>query len=280
VSAAAEAVDLTGTVDLHVHSSPDVKPRYADDLTIVREARTAGMRAVLLKSHVTLTADRAAIAESIVPGIRVLGGLVLNHPVGGLNPAAVETALQLGARCIWLPTLDAANHRSYYGDTGGIAVLDEHGNVLPVVLEIAELISAADAVLATGHLSVAQTMTLVPAVRAAGLERVLITHPDTPFVAMPVDAQLELAGLGAFLERTFIDTTPKHGALGVPFVADRIRTVGVGSTVLTTDFGQPHNPPPVAGLRQYLQELRGCGISEAELQQMAATTPAQLIGLT
>lgn len=38
------------------------------------------------------------------------GGLCLNHPVGGLNPDAVETSLKLGAKVIWLPTNTAENH--------------------------------------------------------------------------------------------------------------------------------------------------------------------------
>jgi hypothetical protein len=43
-----EPVDLTGMVDLHVHSGPDVRPRYADDLSVAAEAADANMRAILL----------------------------------------------------------------------------------------------------------------------------------------------------------------------------------------------------------------------------------------
>jgi hypothetical protein len=274
-----EPVDLTGMVDLHVHSGPDVRPRYADDLSVAAEAADANMRAILLKSHVTLTADRAAIAESTVRGLRVFGGLVLNEAVGGLNPAAVEVALRLGARCIWMPTLDAANHRHQHGKAGGITVLDDDRQVRPVVHEILELIREADVVMATGHLSVTESSVLVPAARQHGVNRVLITHPDTWFVAMPVDMQAALAAEGAVLERTFVDTSAKPGSLSMDFVAQRIRTVGVASTILTTDLGQAHNPGPVAGLRSYLLELSVRGIVAADLQRMAATTPAGLIGL-
>ena len=105
------------------------------------------MAAILLKSHVTLTADRAAIAEEVVPGIRVLGGLALNEPVGGLNPAAVEAAIRMGARQIWMPTMSAANDVAYYrrlrpGDASqkrGITILNEEGGILPVVHDILSL---------------------------------------------------------------------------------------------------------------------------------------------
>src|SRR5688500_18689373 len=100
-------IDLTGAIDLHLHSAPDVRPRKLDDLAVARAAAARGIRAILLKSHVTLTADRAYLVEQVVPGIRVFGGLALNHAVGGINPVAVETALRMGAAEIWMPTLSS-----------------------------------------------------------------------------------------------------------------------------------------------------------------------------
>src|SRR5262245_32349398 len=85
--------DLRGVIDMHLHCAPDVEPRLADDIQTTRAAAEAGMRAIVFKSHVTQTADRATIAERVVGNIRVFGGLTLNYPVGGLNPAAVELAL-------------------------------------------------------------------------------------------------------------------------------------------------------------------------------------------
>ena len=91
-------IDLHGVIDMHVHAAPDVTPRLADDIEIASAAANAGMQALVFKSHVTHTADRAAIAERVVKGIRVFGGLALNYPIGGFNPAAVEVAIKLGAR--------------------------------------------------------------------------------------------------------------------------------------------------------------------------------------
>lgn len=42
-------------------------------------------------------------------GTTAYGGIVLNWPVGWLNPYAAESALRMGARFIWMPTRDAAN---------------------------------------------------------------------------------------------------------------------------------------------------------------------------
>lgn len=102
------ARNLAGLIDLHIHSAPDVRARLLDDAAVARQAADAGMRAIVLKSHVTVTADRATLAERATGGaIRVFGGVALNRPVGGLNPFAVRTALQLGGRIVWLPTASA-----------------------------------------------------------------------------------------------------------------------------------------------------------------------------
>ena len=44
-------VDMAGAVDLHCHPYPDLFPRLADDFDIVRAARDAGMKAIVLKCH-------------------------------------------------------------------------------------------------------------------------------------------------------------------------------------------------------------------------------------
>jgi hypothetical protein len=143
-------IDLAGTIDLHLHTAPDVRPRKLDDLEAARQAAARGMRAILLKSHVTLTADRAALAESVVQGVRVFGGLALNEPVGGLNPAAVETALRLGAAQIWMPTQSAAAEPHPIPEPG-LTIFGDQG-LKPSVLDILRLIAEHDAILGTGHL--------------------------------------------------------------------------------------------------------------------------------
>ncbi|MBN1583493.1 MAG: histidinol phosphatase, partial [Anaerolineae bacterium] len=141
--------ELTGLIDVHIHTAPDVVPRRVDDLEAARDARDAGMRAIVIKSHVTCTADRAAIAEKAVGGIRVFGGLALNKAVGSLNPAAVDAALGLGAKIIWMPTHDAAHSCQVKGQAGGITLLDSEGDLRPEAGPILELIRDSNAVLST-----------------------------------------------------------------------------------------------------------------------------------
>src|SRR3712207_1634667 len=95
---------LEGAVDTHVHSAPDLVERKLDDFEVARQARERKMAAVVLKNHFLSTALRARLVEEQVSGVRVLGSVVLNQPMGGMNPWAVEAAARGGAKVVWMPT--------------------------------------------------------------------------------------------------------------------------------------------------------------------------------
>lgn len=274
-------VDLTGTIDIHLHTAPDVRPRKLDALEAARQAAARGMRAIVLKSHWTLTADRAALVQQVTPGVRVMGGLALNAAVGGFNPAAVEAALQVGAVQIWMPTLSAAAHR-HPPPRHGLTLADERGHLRPGVQDILRLVAEHDAILGTGHLATAEIMQLVPAARAAGVRKLVITHPEHPPVEMPALLQEELRDrYGVLFERSLISTLPSQGYTPLPFdaLAEVIRRVGHASTLLSTDLGQPENPYPVDGLASYIAQLQSAGFSEAAIDCMSRANPAWLLGL-
>jgi dihydroorotase-like cyclic amidohydrolase len=273
-------VDLTGMIDMHVHTAPDVLPRTMDDVELARAAAAAGMAGVLIKSHHTLTADRALVAEHVVGGISIYGGLALNEAVGGLNPAAVEFALAMGARQVWMPTRDAAHGRAAQGLAGGISILDAEGALDPVVSEILALIRDADAILGTGHLSVSEITALVRQARDVGLRKILITHPECRLSWMEVEVQRTLAAEGAFFERCYLNALPGSDAeVTIAEMAAHIRAVGVAFTVLSTDLGRAGAPAPVEGMRAYLSALALEGFAQDELRLMAGENPARLLGL-
>ncbi|HXF18412.1 MAG TPA: DUF6282 family protein, partial [Burkholderiales bacterium] len=60
-----------GAIDFHVHSEPDVFGRSMDDIDVAVLASRKGMRGLVLKNHVTMTADRAVLVMKIVPEIEV-----------------------------------------------------------------------------------------------------------------------------------------------------------------------------------------------------------------
>ena len=124
---------VAGAIDFHVHSGPDVFGRGLLDSEVAAAAARAGMRGLVLKNHVTSTADRAYLVMRSVPGIEVFGGIVLNGAVGGINPVAVEWMHRMeGGRgkVVWLPTFEAAAHIAVFGgpERGLVAADSGHGS--------------------------------------------------------------------------------------------------------------------------------------------------------
>jgi hypothetical protein len=269
--------DLTGVIDLHVHAGPDVRPRKLDAVALARVAKGAGMRALLLKSHHTITADLAQVVENVVGGIRVFGGVTLNEPVGGLNPEAVRAAIALGAKEIFMPTHSAANQRRHDGKAGGITILDDAGRVRDEVKIILALVAEADVILGTCHLSPEEILAVVREARRAGARKVLVNHPELNCLAIPQAMQEEMASEGAFFERMHL-----HGnsATDLPGLAAITRAVGIERTVLVTDLGAAaYDVDPVQGMREFLRQMATQGFSQAEIDLMARRTPARLLGL-
>jgi len=269
--------DLAGVIDLHVHAGPDVRPRKLDAVALARAAKAAGMRALLLKSHHTITADLAQIVEDVVGGIRIFGGVTLNEPVGGLNPEAVRAAIALGAKEIFMPTHSAANQRRHDGKAGGITILDDAGRLRNEVKPILALAAEADVILGTCHLSPDEILVLVREARRAGVRKVLVNHPELNSLAIPLAMQQAMASEGAFFERMHL-----HGnsATDLPGLAAMTRAVGVERTVLVTDLGAAaYDVDPVQGMREFLQQMATQGFSQTEIDLMARQTPARLLGL-
>lgn len=285
-----------GIIDTHVHTAPDVVPRLMDDLEIARGADQAGYRAVVLKSHHTVTAARATIAEQHTTDTRVFGGVVLNlHSTGGINRYAVEAALALGAKVVWLPTFTSANQIRYGREVGiasgnlralgtidgdGIRVTGDDDVPLPAVCEVLDLVAAAGATLATGHVSPAEIMRVVPEARRRGVGNVIVTHPELRCVGLGIADQLQLAALGGvWFERVLAVTLPTSDDVPLTDIAEATRTVGIGSTIMATDFGQAHNVSPILGLQQYIDGMRRLGFSQDDLEAMTAVNPAAALAL-
>lgn len=99
---------MTGAIDLHIHASYEVPPRRQNMLEVARDAAAAGMRAVVFKSKDTSTVDSARLVSTLFDGVGVYGGVTLDASVGGINPLAVYSALEMGGKIVWMPSFDSA----------------------------------------------------------------------------------------------------------------------------------------------------------------------------
>jgi len=271
---------LNNAIDLHIHAAPDAIPRKLTNIQAAYMAKAAGMRAILLKNHLTPTYACASMAEEAVPGISVFGGVVLNAAVGGLNPEAVEAAVAMGAKCVWLPTSSAEQHVRHFRlqNQPVVRVFEQNGLPCDGLMDVLALVAAAECILATGHLRPEESERLAGLAKEAGVKRIVVTHPEFEATRMAVDMQKRLAARGVFFERCFYAANSSQ-KLPVAEIAHEMREVGWESTVLSSDFGQDYNAPPVEGLRRFLEELARCGIPEKHLSAAVTSHPASLLGL-
>ena len=291
---------LRGAIDLHGHCWPEfslkVRPRV-DDIEWARLAQAAGMRAYVMKSHVLPTVAQAFLVSQVVPGIQVFGSTTLNVNIGGLSPFAVELAGELGAKIVWMPTWSSKNALTIGGGfisrmepflstigqllpspEAGLTVLDSEGHLLPVIDNIMELVKKYDMVLATGHLSIEESLALARAAERVGV-KFLLTHALQRQVNASIQQQKEIVAMGGYIEHCYITTMPMHGRLELRAVLESIKEVGAEHVVITTDAISAWNAPPPELMRMFIGSLLALGVSEDDIRRMAHENPAKLLGL-
>jgi hypothetical protein len=289
---------LRGAYDTHIHVAPDVVGRIVDDVTLARRFAELGMAGFQLKSHYNSTAERASVVRAAVPGIDVLGAIVLNRAVGGLNPLAVEVAAREGARTVWLPTVDAVNEsharevkpgakvpvwvklqlelREEGIEIAPVPVVDDAGAVVPELEAVLERVAKHGMVLATGHLDRDEIFAVVDAAARAGVALIVITHPEFPAQSLSVEDQRALVERGALLERCM--TTPHTGKIAWVQWIENIRACGPEHSVLSTDLGQVFNPPVEDGMGIMVDRLLAAGFNDEEVHVMAVENTRRVAG--
>jgi hypothetical protein len=291
---------VRGAVDYHVHVAPDVVDRRIDDLALARRCLETGLAGFGLKSHYTSTAERARVVAAAVPGVTVLGTITLNAAVGGLNPLAVEVAAREGARIVWLPTVSAVNeqHEVTEARASGnvpvwvrlerslreagvradpVRVVDDHGRLTDAAERVLDVVARHGLVLCTGHLARDEIFVVVAAASERGIGDVVVTHPEFPSQSLEPSEQVELADMGAVMERVF--TTAYTGKTTWERVFEATRAVGVERTVWATDLGQLANPPVEDGLALMAEAFLEAGFTEDDVRTMAVTNTRRIAGL-
>lgn len=281
---------LADTIDMHIHTAPDVHERSVTDIQAAKYAKAAGMKAIMIKNHETITSDRAQIASDIA-GFPVFGGVALNYSVGGLNIHAVRAAIDMGAKAIWMPTVHAGQFlkdaksvpslaKRIPEGLKGIVIIDHKGKLHPDLPPILDKIAEFDLILATGHIGKDETFPLVDGALKAGVRKIVVTHALAHFLDYTIDDLRKLASMGAYIEHCFVLTTKQVAdPLPISVISDAIKSVGPKNSIISTDGGQFINPEPTKMFAQFISDLLDQGINPREINLMARKNPAVLLGL-
>ena len=274
----AQDVDLTGVIDMHVHAGPDSRPRAMNDLEAARRARDAGLRAIVLKNHFTMTADRAALAIEQVEGLEIFGGIALNRAVGGINPEAVRQLVAFDGgrgKMVWLPTFDAEFYVKRAGTGATYVSVMKNGNPVAELVEVFQIVAENNLILAMGHSAPEEVLVLIPMAQKQGVRQILVTHV---FGQDATDLQMQqMADAGAMMELDWLAVYTNPELL--KDYVEVIQSIGAEHFIISSDFGQAGNPDHATGMRQFIKALIEAGINQAQIQMMARNNPATLLGL-
>ena len=286
---------LEGVIDMHLHAEPDSPKAWwaSDKADMLNHCLGAGYRAVLFIGNDWPTHREAWLLSRRIKGIRAFGGLTFSFCHGSrINLGAVERCLSDSAsssfRCVWLPTTDADFDRQAKG-CRGIPVLDEHGNVLPEVLDLMALCRDAGIMLGTGHAGPDGATALAKAAKRVHLETLVITQSMLSPRGLSSTQLQYCLDQGAYLEHvllaafkgeghSLISAHRKHAYVSIADMAHIIR-LAPEKQFLGTDLNQILAPHPVGAMRLFLRNLKEAGLSREDILCVSRRVPARLLRL-
>ena len=282
-------ISMKGVIDMHVHSNPDIRKRAYDDIELMEAGIRVGARAIVIKTHQGTTQDRAYLCNrynKIVHGdtnnFTMIGSITLNKQVGGINPNAVDSALQLGAKVVWLPTQSAKNHlaKNKKNIVDCVEVVRD-GKIVEELHSVFQLIKDHNAVLGTAHISPEESFIVVEEARKAGLKNIVVTHPEWWVVDMSLEDQVRMVkDYDVILEHCFAQNMGGGKYMSnMELNLEAIKACGYKNVMVDTDGGQTENPHWEIALQQYMQYLVDHGLKEEEVYYMTRTIPMNLLGL-
>ncbi|WP_022849632.1 DUF6282 family protein [Limisalsivibrio acetivorans] len=276
-----EIISISGAYDLHIHTDPSLFNRMADDLEMAERCMKDGLAGIMLKKHLAPSTIGAYHANKLYD-IEVYGGIVLNRAVGGINPVATETAVKMGGKQIWMPTMDSAAHSKRYGSPGQhgahgsvletsyepISILDSEGNLIQQAEEVMAIAKNHDAIVGTAHISREEVLALGDLAKRMEFKKLLITHPDFEPPNLNDEDIERLISQGAVIEICAGNLYPIPGMGSFENHIEMIKKHGPENFIISSDGGQWRKPWPSEILRIYGQCLSDKGIPKRDIEIM------------
>ena len=289
---------LEGAIDLHCHVYPEMSletKTRVEDLEAAQLAAQAGMKGLVLKSHMWPTIGRVYQLRNQIKESEVWSSITLNTSAGGFSPWGIESALKQGIKVIWMPTYSARNDLQRGGFSGyvkkllptfsradakdGLTVFNDSGEIDQKVKEILALARDYDVAVSTGHLSPEEGLAIGREAQKLGLRKIIFGHPDSHSVGARMEHIKAMAEMNFFVEFVFLGLLPAFWRISIQEVCKRIKEIGAERSILTTDAGFPWTPPPAEMIRMFIGSLLTQGITGNEIEMMVRKNPSELLNV-
>ena len=300
-------IKVRDAVDIHCHAHAGQQ----DAMDLVKKASRAEMKGILFKSIIG-NAGRAARdlqeqldgwaePEGVTP-VRLFAGFVCGRQDEPVSAELAEQALDEGVIALWLPVFNHVNTIHTVGSrrsliehdmdaTGWVGPmswekalehghynLDESGELKPEVKDVIRLCAEREVALFFGHPTHKEIFKIAEEGAKAGLTRMVIDHPYSPFLDVSVEQMKELAPLGVLFNFTFDELSPLLG-VDPQIMYNTIREVGVDHFTLSSDAGEPLFPDSVEAMRLIRGYMEAFGLTEDELYTVCTRNPAKVVGM-
>lgn len=141
-----------------------------------------------------------------------------------------------------------------------------------------DLIAKHKLILSTGHSSPEEILLLTREAKKRGIEKVLATNPMYWAIGMRVEQMAEAAQLGAYIEFTYFSVGKPEATVTMEDYANAIKVIGPKHCILSSCSGQGWMPIHTFAWQELFRGLQKNGLTNQELDLMAKTNPACLLG--
>lgn len=304
---------VRGAIDIHCHAHEGQQ----DALAVAKLASASGMGGLLFKSVVgrdrTDVTGPAGVVREVTGALhewceesgaeptRLWSGWIVTDTHGLSVAEACRRQLEDGVSAVWMPVFRSANtlHKVggppilWGGGTDprawsdplpwdealrvGAHTLDEHGRLKREYKEVFRMVADHDVMVSFAHATHAEIEAMAEEVGRLGITKAVVDHPFSPFIDLSLDQMRELTSAGVVMNFTYDEISPLLG-VNPEVMCRAIQALGTEHVALSSDAGEPLFPNTVEALRLLREHMRAFGLTEAEVHQVSAVTPARLLG--
>jgi hypothetical protein len=182
-------------------------------------------------------------------------------------------------RIVWMPTHDSEHEVRYNKESRPFVRVSRDGALVPEASQVIAVVAEHDFTLATGHVDGDEALLILRAAKAAGVKRLIVTHPMflPQYTYMSLDQLRASVDLGAYIEIVGRSLT-KDGESKEKTLA-AVRALGAQHFFVSSDAGLVGELNQTDTLAIAAKALRAAGASEADLTIMFKDNPAYLVKL-